>query len=38
MMGGYELDSSGPGWRRLAGRHERSNETSGSIKGGIFLD
>jgi hypothetical protein len=32
------LDSSGSGWRQMAGSYEHSNEPSGYIKGKEFLD
>jgi hypothetical protein len=32
------LDASGSGWETVAGSCEHSNEPSGSIKGGEFLD
>jgi hypothetical protein len=32
------LDSSGSGWRPVAGRCEHGNEPSDSIKGGEFVD
>jgi hypothetical protein len=38
MFGEYELDSSGSGQRPVAGSCEHRIETSGSIKGGEFLD
>jgi len=32
------LDASCSGQEKIAGRHDRGNETSGSIKGREFLD
>jgi hypothetical protein len=37
-MGRYGVDSSGSGQGLLAGSCENSNEPSGSIQGGEFLD
>jgi hypothetical protein len=37
-MVGCGLDSPGPGLGPVAGSCEHDNETSGSIKGGEFLD
>jgi hypothetical protein len=36
--GQHELDSSGSGWRQVAGRFEHGNEALGYIKRGEYLD
>jgi hypothetical protein len=37
-VGRYGPDSSGSGQGPVVGSYEHGNETSGSIKGGTFLD
>jgi hypothetical protein len=38
MAGGHKLDWSGSAYWQVAGGCESGNETSGSIKWGVFLD